>query len=246
MADCKYCYPNSDVLINKLDIRDYLTLKKSEIEYTYYRVLALQQKPINGKFDFNHFKKIHKYIFQDIYSWAGKIRTVDITKGNSYFCPSQHIDENAKKIFANYYSDCKNNATDRNQFIDTFTEYYADVNALHPFREGNGRTQREFARCVCLNCGYIFDLSTTTHKQMLEASISSMTKTDKLKEIFSKKIIPIGEYEDVNPDKLKILSIDDLILGINDDSTYDTHYVEFDSKLAQQYIEIYKERFQKI
>jgi len=53
------------------------------------------------------------------------------------------------------------------------------------------------------------------------------------------------EYEDVTPDKLKILSVDDLILGINDDSTYDTHYVEFDSKLAQQYIEIYKERFQK-
>ena len=89
------------------------------------------------------------------------------------------------------------------------------MNALHPFREGNGRTQREFARELCLKCGYIFDLTRTTHEEMLSASILSFNKGDNSEfiDIFSRSIIPIEEYKDYQSKlttNLLILSKDDI------------------------------------
>ena len=84
MPDSKYCYPDSDVLINKLGIKDSVKLFMAEKEATSIRLYELQQKPIKGKFNLDHLKAIHKYIFQDIYEWAGEQRTVDIGKGNLF------------------------------------------------------------------------------------------------------------------------------------------------------------------
>ena len=75
MPDTKYCYPDTDVLINKLDIRDLDKLHIFERKLTMLRLLELLDKPINGKFDFKHLQAIHAYIFQDVYDWAGKVRT---------------------------------------------------------------------------------------------------------------------------------------------------------------------------
>lgn len=88
----------------------------------------------------------------------------------------------------------KNN---KKQFVHILTEHYADLNALHPFREGNGRSQREFARELCLECGYIFDLSKTNHQEMLNASTKSFNtgNNQKLEDIFQKSITPIEDYE---------------------------------------------------
>lgn len=90
MSDNKYCYANTDILINKLNIRDQVELSKAETKITTIQCTELQKNPIKGNFDFNHLKSIHKFIFQDIYDWAGKERTVDIGKGN-LFCLVQHI-----------------------------------------------------------------------------------------------------------------------------------------------------------
>ena len=89
------------------------------------------------------------------------------------------------------------------------------MNALHPFREGNGRSQREFTRELCLECGYILDLTVTSHSEMLEASILSFNKGDNsgLIKVFEKCITPIAEYEDYQrqlTSKLMILSEDDI------------------------------------
>lgn len=84
MADHVYCYPNSDILINKLNIHDGLILQAAERDLTSRRLVMLQTNPIKGTFDFLHLKKIHEFIFQDIYSWAGKERTVDIAKSNMF------------------------------------------------------------------------------------------------------------------------------------------------------------------
>ena len=81
MQDSQYCYPASEVLINKLNIKYEKDLFNAEKELTAIRLRELQEKPIKGKYDFAHLKAIHKYIFQDIYSWAGKVRTVEIGKG---------------------------------------------------------------------------------------------------------------------------------------------------------------------
>ena len=75
MPDTKYCYPDTDILINKLDIRDLDKLHIFERKLTMLRLLELLDKPINGKFDFKHLQAIHAYIIQDVYDWAGKVPT---------------------------------------------------------------------------------------------------------------------------------------------------------------------------
>lgn len=190
MSD-KYCYPNSTILKNKIGIQDKQLLLDIEVRLTSERLLGLQMNPVKGKFDFKHLCNIHKRIFQDIYIWAGKTRTVDIGKGN-LFCLVQNIQGYASDVFRNYYKECEAVKHDKQQFVHTLTNYYADVNALHPFREGNGRTQREFARELCLACGYIFDLTHTTHEEMLSASIASFNGDNRaLESIFQKVVRPI-------------------------------------------------------
>ena len=97
--DNKYCYPNSSVLKNKLNITDAKALAVAEREITAARIAGMIDKPVRGKFDFKHLQDIHRAIFLDIYSWAGKPRTVDISKGNQ-FCMSRHIDTYAGELFA--------------------------------------------------------------------------------------------------------------------------------------------------
>ncbi|MCB6991957.1 Fic family protein [bacterium 210820-DFI.6.37] len=191
MRDDIYCYHNSDILKNKLDIRDKKMLLQAEIEYATIQLMDLQCHPIDGTFDFNHLCGIHKYIFQDLYDWAGEPRTVNIGKGN-LFCLTQNIASYANFIFANYYSDCFGAKNDEKQFIHQLTNHYADLNALHPFREGNGRAQREFARELCLKCGYVLDLTQTTHEEMLNASIKSFHGDNReLAYIFRQHLKPI-------------------------------------------------------
>ena len=189
MGDSKYCYPGTDVLINKLNIRNQSELFEAEKKLTFVRLQKLQTEPIRGDFDFEHLKAIHEYIFQDVYDWAGQERTVEIGKGN-LFCTVACIPSYAKSVFDKYYSQCFSSRNNFDDYVRTFADNYGDLNALHPFREGNGRTQREFARLVCLECGYNFDLSCATHKEMLEASQLNFNKGDSSAfiDIFSKAL----------------------------------------------------------
>lgn len=177
MQDSQYCYPASEVLINKLNIKYEKDLFNAEKELTAIRLRELQEKPIKGKYDFAHLKAIHKYIFQDIYSWAGKVRTVEIGKGN-LFCTTTCINDYAQSVFNKYFPQCFEARESFDDFVKVFADNYGDLNALHPFREGNGRAQREFARIVCLKCSYEFSLACTTHREMLEASKLSFDKAD--------------------------------------------------------------------
>ena len=206
-----YCYPDSNVLVNKLGITDKDELFQAEIQFTSARLYQLQEKPINGKFGFTHLKKIHQYIFQDLYEWAGKVRKVNIGKGN-LFCLVQNIPSYAETIFNTYYSSCYAAKDNKEEFLGQLVKNYANLNALHPFREGNGRSQREYARELCLKCGYVFDLSNTSHKEMLNASIISFNEGDnaELLRIFTTAVIPIDEYKGRPDDFLSILSSDDL------------------------------------
>lgn len=196
MADKVYCYPGTDTLKNRLGTRDPEKLLRAEIEYIANRLSELQENPEPGKFDFAHLKRIHGRIFQDLYEWAGQPRTVDIAKNSSLFCPSWNIDGYAQDVFRNFCRDCKTAAADRKKFTHALAEHYADLNALHPFREGNGRSQREFTRELCAECGYVFDLTHTSHKEMVAASRLSLEKGDSsgLERIFKTAAVPEKEY----------------------------------------------------
>lgn len=244
MPDSRYCYPDTDILINKLNIKDEMNLFKAEERLTSIRLQELQNIPIKGNFDFEHLKQIHWYIFQDIYEWAGRTRTVDIGKGN-LFCTVACINDYAESVFNKYYMQCYSNKDDIGQFIEVLASNYGDLNALHPFREGNGRAQREFARELCLSCGFDFDLSCSTHKEMLEASVYSFNTGDssKLNAIFKKAVTPYNEIIQDNNMKLKILSVDDLLLGLGDDNYY-YEYVEYSD--MEKYNEVYKEKIKQM
>ena len=211
MTDSKYCYPDSGTLINKLNLRDPDELCNAEMELALIRLLELQMKPIKGNFGFDHLKSIHRYIFQDIYEWAGKVRTVEIGKGN-IFCTTRYISDYARTVFGSYYPKCYEARNDRDSFIRTLADNYGDLNALHPFREGNGRAQREFARCVCLECGYFIDWTGTSHREMLSASRLSFDKGDSSAfiKIFSKIVQPIAQRDSSAADTIEITTAEDL------------------------------------
>ena len=134
MADSKYCYPDSDTLINKLNLTDSDELYNAEMELALMRLWELQMKPIKGNFGFDHLKSIHRYLFQDIYEWAGKVRTVEISKGN-IFCTTRCIPDYARTVFGSYYPKCYEARRDRDSFIRVLADNYGDLNALHPFRD---------------------------------------------------------------------------------------------------------------
>ena len=186
-----YCYEDSDVLVNKLNIRDEKIFYKAERLYSSIRQSELNASPLKGDLGFNHLKSIHRYLFQDLFYWAGKVRTVAIAKA-SMFCLPQHIEGYAADIFSklkkdNYYKNYSKDA-----FIDAITNLLGDINALHPFREGNGRTQREFIRYIGLLNGYGFDWSLVSSEENIIASYESVNGDNtKLKAIITKIIFKL-------------------------------------------------------
>ena len=171
MPDELYCYPGSNVLKNKMGIRDKERLHETERKLTMLRILELLDKPVRGAFDLKHLQAIHAYIFQDVYDWAGELRKVDIAKGNM-FCNAMFLSGQAEEIFGrlkaeNYLYGLEDG------FAARLAYYFSEINALHPFREGNGRSQREFIRCLALHNGYVINFVNAGKDEMLEASRES-------------------------------------------------------------------------
>ncbi len=191
MYDTTYCYPQSDVLINNLGITSEEKLAEVERKLTMIRLYELLEHPIIENFDLSNLCKIHKYIFQDLYSWAGEIRTVDISKGY-YFCHCNYIEANANKLFADLKKDHYLKGFSFDRMIKEMAYYFSEINALHPFREGNGRAQREFIRSLALYNGYRLKFSNISTEFMMKASIDSFAcDYRKTEEMFTKCLCKI-------------------------------------------------------
>lgn len=172
MNDRIYCYGGTDVLINKLGIHDAETLAAAEKKLTGLRILELMQNPIEGIFDLQHLCDIHRHIFQDLYAWAGRLRDVDIAKGN-LFCKAEYLDTECSRIFSALSRERLFGVGTTQKAVKILAYYFSEINALHPFREGNGRTQREFIRELALSEGYIVEFYRITEEEMLDASRES-------------------------------------------------------------------------
>lgn len=189
-----YCYPDSDVLINKLGIREEKRLEDAERRLTMLRLLDLLEHPAEGDFDFRHLQNIHRYIFQDLYTWAGKIRTVDISK-STVFCKARFIGGQAEVLFGKLKRENLLAGLSEEGFIKRLAWYFSEINALHPFREGNGRTQREFIRELALYNGYTVRFAGITREEMVEASRQSfLCRYEKMERLFEKAVKP-AEHE---------------------------------------------------
>lgn len=173
MSDKKYCYPDTNVLINKLNIKDQDTLHNAERAITTVRGAELLKAPLPKTFDFATLKNIHKTLFKDIYSWAGKVREVPIAKSN-LFCLPPFIEPMAAEIFQNLKSESYLKNLSPDEFISRLAFYMGEINALHPFREGNGRTQRLFFVQLARAAGYELAFDQIDSGRLLNADIESM------------------------------------------------------------------------
>ena len=126
-----------------------------------------------GGFDLPHLQTIHRIVFQDIYSWAGEVRTIPIAK-NHPFCLPQFIEEQATQLFASLASEQGLVNLKCEVFIDRLTHFMSELNAIHPFREGNGRSQRMFFELLASDAGYVLDWSQTTEAENIAAHIAAM------------------------------------------------------------------------
>ncbi len=183
------CYPETSCLINNLDLRDETILAEYEAIITTAKAAMLEQQPINGTFDFEHYKAIHKFLFEEIYDWAGKIRTVDMSKKGTSFVKAKDIEHTAAMAFRRLNE--KQNFTGMlfEAFIDNIADFYNVLNMLHPFREGNGRTQRVFFTQLIRNAGYDINFSEIdTDELMIATILAAGGIEDSLRSLFYRAI----------------------------------------------------------
>jgi cell filamentation protein len=148
-----YCYPNTDVLINLLDIREHAALEAAEVEFTKFRLLQLEH-PVFTDLSLSTLKNIHFYLFQDIYDWAGEIRSVDIAKDRTRFATCSRVELEAQKLFQLLREEDFLRGLQRSDFVERLAFYFSELNVIHPFREGNGRAQRVLFEFLAINAGF--------------------------------------------------------------------------------------------
>lgn len=205
MKNSRYTYTDTDVLINKRNIRDESLLDDFETYHTTKRIAEIAENPslMDRTFDIEHLKKIHRYIFQDIYMdreeleeegfdgklpLRGEFRIENIAKGNFQFANAMFIDNGLRYLL----DELKRDSFDGVSFetaIKKLAYYLAEINVLHPFREGNGRTTREFIRQLAEEQGYICDWGILEQKEkqddFMNAMIFSVSNTSKLERVLS-------------------------------------------------------------
>lgn len=170
------CYPNTNVFINKLSIRHHKKLQQAEADITAIKSQDYLSHPTTHTFKLSHLQSIHRFLFADIYDWAGEIRGYDFKKGDSIFTPSSKIEFYADQLFDELHSEKLLNEYTMIQFIERLSYYYDLVNRLHPFPEGNGRTQRLFIQQLANHSGYHIDWSQVHAWEIEQTAINAFTK----------------------------------------------------------------------
>ena len=170
-----YTDPATGVLKNRLGITDEATLETTEAQFVAQRSHELVQDPIPGAFDLPHLQAIHRHLFGDLYDGAGQLRTVDVTKDTSRFAHHAYLERAAAPIFRELAQENHLRGLEPAAFSERAGYYLAEMNALHPFREGNGRAQREFLSQLARENDYAIAWEQITQADMLDASRRSFS-----------------------------------------------------------------------
>jgi len=174
--DDPYTYENSTVLVNKLDLRDQDDLDAYEAEISNAR----SGEPLpDGELDFEHYCAVHHHLFQDVYAWAGRVRTVRISKQGNPFCYPEHIEAQARKLFAELKANSFLENLEPDEFSNQAAHFLSGLNAIHAYREGNRRAQLTFLAMLADNAGHPLDLEALDPPVMLDAMIESFEDDEK-------------------------------------------------------------------
>ena len=181
-----YCYKDSQVLVNKFNIKDNTTLEEVERKIVLAKLYELRQNNQIGNFDTKHFISIHKFLFEDIYPFAGLFRAENIAKGNTFFADWNFLESELERILTELKNENFLKGLSKEALSNRLAYYMSELNVLHPFREGNGRTTREFIRQLAFVNNYELDLKNMLPKEMLNASIKSVIDFSDLEKIIYK------------------------------------------------------------
>lgn len=164
-----YCYANTFVLKNRAGLRDAAELEGFELEMSALRA----DEPLpEGEFDTAHYRAVHHHLFQDVYDWSGEYRTVRTAKDGNAFCYPEYIAQEMERLFPSLQASVLDASTFED-FAALSAEFLGELNAIHPFREGNGRSQLSFLHLIGLRAGYELDLSRVERETFLPAMIAS-------------------------------------------------------------------------
>ncbi len=174
-----------------MNIRDEKQLACMESHITLAKISMLEFNPIEGHFDFEHYKAIHKYLFEDLYEWAGTIRTVNLSKKGTSFVKCEDIQHIAEACFNRLRNADFFRGLDKKRFVENIVDFYCVTNNLHPFREGNGRTQRVFLSQLANFAGYELNFSDIDTDRLMIATIHASNGIDSyLKSVFEEITVP--------------------------------------------------------
>ena len=146
-----YCYPDTTVLKNIAGHVEQADLDDFELSMTTQR---FNEALPSGRFTTSHYCSIHRHIFQDVYVWAGRFRTVRISKGSNMFCFPENIANQLKLVFDKLKAKNFLKETTENEFSSGAAHFLADLNAIHAFRDGNGRAQLAILNLVARRAGH--------------------------------------------------------------------------------------------
>jgi len=164
-----YVYPGTSILRNRLGITDAVFLDKQERSL----VLRARRDIPRGSFDLSHLRAIHRHLFQDVYDWAGELRTVEISKGNQQFQFRKYILTGMADVHGRLVRSRFLEGLSSARFAEQASVIVGDINYIHPFREGNGRTQLQYLKQLAQGAGHSLDLRYIPASRWIEASISS-------------------------------------------------------------------------
>lgn len=183
VASSIYCYPDSSVLKNKLDIRDPVLLRKVEADLSTARQAEIFRTHVVGRFTATHLCNIHRKLLGDVYSFAGHFRREDIAKGPTRFVTYSQIKEKLQRLLGQLQQEKWLENVPFEAFVARSAYYMAELNYIHPFREGNGRAIREFMRLLFLHNGYVVQWDAVDVEALLNAMIDSVYDTAHLEQI---------------------------------------------------------------
>jgi cell filamentation protein len=177
-----YFWPDSTVLKNKPGLRNEAALRTFEYEATRQRSEQLARQPIEGSFDAVHFREIHRYLFQDVYEWAGQYRRVELSKGGSQFAPlktpAHTLESWGEKILRDLAAENHLRGLKKAAFVERLTYHYGEFNYWHPMREGNGRATKEFLYQLAKQAGYELEYDRVSEKSWNSAAAQQAGAND--------------------------------------------------------------------
>lgn len=185
----KDCYPDTTVLVNKLGIKNQEMLNVAELRIVISMTMKMENELKFENVNFEFYKNLHKQLFGDLYEWAGTVRNINISKKGTVFCNADDIEKTGKLKFQRLGELNYLKKLNKSTFLDELSELYHDLNMLHPFREGNGRTLRLFVTLLVRNAGYNLNFSECDSDLLMIATIkAAQGDLSLLREVFAELI----------------------------------------------------------